>query len=584
MGSICTEILTTVSHRCNDGKKCSKKGVEAESAALTIQNDKYFMKFYKNKKDLCKHELPLVGCAYIICEKDEDISKLNIYDVRVPQELPLISIKVKKKKSDEVSFEADLRNRLLAYSYLIVNVADKGCEPNFLHITSRFLCVTDFHSHLLRHKKSLRSLTININSHNEEVGANALVGPNYQAVKFSINDTENFSDSLTLLFKTAHVKKIYKTLVRFMKPEKVTCDINTEDEFPILDHVYDPVKYNPLNERKDMSTRDPVLTPQQFDDEFDEQMRPPPIPPKGIRGARSMRPRMYINVSNTELADGEYVKLNTMSNYSPIAIKYRDLNVRVNKEEAGENIKLFCSVFATKAVLSKVWLMVIIFIKQDDDEAFKKMKARELECNRHFLANLPFNTKKDVNVALNLRTKGFEILADREQVLSYDDLSELSHSSWIYMEYQLMCPTTKGSQNQIVATLSINEKSVSVIDELENKDMPVPSIPRTAFAFPLPTTTRLDFCALLDIHDALGNDWKKFAAEVGLSNIEISKIGSGKHQSNTEQVLLAMERSHPEQCDYHHVKSILEKMRRKDLVDMLVGANEGRAIEAEDHN
>lgn len=94
----------------------------------------------------------------------------------------------------------------------------------------------------------------------------------------------------------------------------------------------------------------------------------------------------------------------------------------------------------------------------------------------------------------------------------------------------------------------------------------------------------MDFCDLLDIHDALGNDWKKFAAEVGLSNIEISKIESGKHQSNTEQVLLAMERSHPEQCDYHHVKSILEKMRRKDLVDMLVGANEGRAIEAEDHN
>lgn len=72
-----------------------------------------FMKFYKNKKELCKHELPLAGCAYIISEKDEDISKLNIYDVRVPQELPLISIKVKKKKSDEVSFEADLRNRLL---------------------------------------------------------------------------------------------------------------------------------------------------------------------------------------------------------------------------------------------------------------------------------------------------------------------------------------------------------------------------------------------------------------------------------------------------------------------------------------
>lgn len=209
----------------------------------------------------------------------------------------------------------------LAYSYLIVNVADKGCEPNFLHITSRFLCVTDFHSHLLRHKESLRSLTININSHNEEAGANALVSPNYQAVKFSIKDTENFSDSLTLLFKTAHIKKIYQTLKRFMKPEKITCDINTKDDFPILNHVYDPVALP--EERIDVQTGDPVLTPQ----EFDEKMRPPPIPPKGIRGVPRMRPRMYINVSNTELADGEYVKLNTMSNYSPIAIKYRDLSV-----------------------------------------------------------------------------------------------------------------------------------------------------------------------------------------------------------------------------------------------------------------
>lgn len=88
----------------------------------------------------------------------------------------------------------------------------------------------------------------------------------------------------------------------------------------------------------------------------------------------------------------------------------------------------------------------------------------------------------------------------------------------------------------------------------------------------------MQFCQLLDLENPTGKDWKYFASamHVDAQTIKILEMNAREKSSSCSEFLLRHLESHsPEKCHYDYVESVLRGMGRKDLIDVLIGCNEG---------
>ena len=84
----------------------------------------------------------------------------------------------------------------------------------------------------------------------------------------------------------------------------------------------------------------------------------------------------------------------------------------------------------------------------------------------------------------------------------------------------------------------------------------------------------MNLCQLLDTPGPLGNDWKQFAAELGLTVEEVKVLENKPCGSHTEQVLTLLETTFIDKCNVDFLYEVFQTIRRPDCIELLKKAEQ----------